>query len=165
MSVNAKAPLKYILRPATADESKLFYSMPEEKDAEFATVGHLRADFGDSGKKFRSTWWPHNNNELNTLPFSTELDEVINELRDHGPLKGLADMSAFCHERGGALNDGRNGYGYIAESESYRYALRFTPQRGDYNAYIYAFDKRPQEQNMAQQQPDESMTMGGMKFE
>lgn len=138
--------------------------MPEEKDMEFATVGHLRADFGDSGKKFWSTWWLHSGNELNTLPFSAELDEMVNELRNCGPLKSLNDMSPFCHEYGGKIAGSSNNFGFITESENYRYALRCTPQRGDYNAYVYAFDKRQQELNMVVQKPDEGMTMGGMEL-
>ncbi|MDD4842428.1 MAG: hypothetical protein PHH80_10865, partial [Sphaerochaetaceae bacterium] len=34
---------------------------------------------------------------------------------------------------------------FIAESENYRYCLRCTPIQGDYNVYLYIYDKRQQE--------------------
>lgn len=162
-------PHKYMLRPATADEASLFYSMSPEQDVEFGTVGHLRQDFGSSGVGFYTTWWEHNDNTLNTAEFKAEFDEVVDEFRRYGPLKTRGDMSAFCYDHGGKLNGG-NYYGYIAESENYRYALRCCSDSGDYNAYLYVFDKRQQEPNMTMteesgQQPQEGMTMGGMVFE
>lgn len=160
----APDPRKHILRPASDDEVGLFYSMSDEKDVELATVGHLRQDFGSSGESFYTTWWKHNGGALNTAEFKSEFEEVINELRKCGPLKSLAKMSSFCYEHGEKIIGSNNSFGFITETENYRYALRLTPQRGDYNAYVYAFDKRQQEQNMVQQ-PDEGIKMGGMKFE
>lgn len=137
---------KFILRPASSDEAGLFYSQ-NEKDAELGTVGHLRADFGSKGNEFWSTWWPHNNDILNTQEFKAELQEFVDELRKNGPLNNLFKMSEFCCDHNaGRLNDSSRGsYGYIAESESYRYCLRCTPVQGDYNAYLYIYDKRQQE--------------------
>ena len=138
-------PRKYILRPATENEVGLFYSASSEKDAQLATVGHLRQDFG-SGDEFHSTWWPHNEDAFNTVDFKTEFDAVVNELRKYGPLKRLSEMSSFCYAHGGALNE--ESFGYITESERYRYAVRCTPMRGNYNCYIYSYDKHQQELNM-----------------
>lgn len=137
---------KYILRPASPDEAGLFYS-EDEKDAELGTVGHLRADFGHKGKEFWHTWWPHNGDELNTLEFKAELQEFMDELRKNGPLRSLSAMSGYCCDHNvGKLDDGSRGsYGYIAESENYRYCLRCTPIQGDYNVYLYVYDRRVQE--------------------
>ena len=54
-------------------------------------------------------------------------------------------MSSYCYKNGGAITtDGRN-YGYIAETAHYRYCLRCTPTLGDYQGYLYCYDKRQQE--------------------
>ena len=137
---------KYILRPASPDEAGLFYS-EDEKDAELGTVGHLRADFGYKGQEFWHTWWPHNGDELNTPEFKAELQEFVDELRKSGPLISLSVMSGYCCDHNaGKLDDGSRGsYGYIAESENYCYCLRCTPIQGDYNVYLYVYDRRVQE--------------------
>ena len=137
---------KFTLRPATVEEAALFYSQ-DEKDAELGTVGHLRIDFGHEGAEFWSTWWPHNDDELNTPEFKVELQKFVEELRKSGPFQGLSAMSSYCCDHGnGRLGDNsRVSYGYVAESERYRYCLRCTPIRGDYNAYLYIYDKRQQE--------------------
>ncbi|MGH1824237.1 hypothetical protein [Macrococcoides caseolyticum] len=134
------------LRPALLDEEGLFFSQ-DERDAELGTIGHLRIDFGSRGNEFWSTWWPHNGNELNMPEFKAELQEFADELRKTGPLNSLSAMSKYCCDHGdGKLESGlRDTYGYIAESEHYRYCLRCTPVQGDYNAYLYIYDKRQQE--------------------
>lgn len=136
---------KFNLRPASPDEAGLFYSQ-DAKDAELGTVGHLRADFGSAGKEFWSTWWPHNADALNTPEFKAELQTFVDELRKNGPLKNLSAMSAYCSEHeAGRLGDASGGsYGYVAESEHYRYCLRCTPVQNEYNAYLYIYDKKQQ---------------------
>ena len=61
-------------------------------------------------------------------------------------------MRRFCREAGGELgeNFGIRQYGYVVETEHYRYCLRCNPFPGDYQAYLTCFDKRVQEMNMAQ---------------
>lgn len=137
---------KFNLRPASSDEVGLFYSQ-DTNDIELGTVGHLRVDFGSTGREFWSTWWPHNKDTLNTLEFKAELQEFVDELRKSGPLKNLSAMSAYCseHEVDRLGDVSRGNYGYVAESEHYRYCLRCTPTKGDYNAYLYIYDKRQQE--------------------
>lgn len=155
---------KFILRPASPDEAGLFYSH-DKKDAEIGTVGHLRADFGHGGNEFWHTWWPHNGDELNTPELKAELQEFVDELRKSGPLRSLSSMSGYCCDHNaGKLDDGsRGGYGYIADSENYRYCLRCTPIQGDYNAYLYIYDKRQQELNMKNEVPkqDYGLTAAG----
>ena len=51
--VHAKDPeTKYALRPASQEEAGLFYAMSPEDDAELGCIGHVRIDFGRSGKEF-----------------------------------------------------------------------------------------------------------------
>jgi hypothetical protein len=167
---------KFALRPASPDELGLFYSQ-DEKDPELGTVGHLRLDFGKNGKEFWSTWWQHNGDELNTSEFKAELQDFVDELRKSGPLQDLSAMQKYCGDyAAGRLNNGSSGsYGYIAESEGYRYCLRCTPVQGDYNAYLYIYDKRVQElaqfeklrvteQEQVPQEPGTGQEMGGLSL-
>ena len=154
---------KYELRPASQEEAGLFYAMSGEDDEQHGTIGHVRADFGHRGMEFWTTWHPRGPEELNTQEFKDEIDDLVNTLRKNGPLKDFKAMTRYCKEHGGEIEGGicTQNYGYIIETENYRYALRFNPQQGDYNVYLTAFDKRVQEMNMQHAQANE-MTMGGM---
>lgn len=153
------------LRPASTDEVGLFYSQ-NERDAELGTVGHLRIDFGSCGNEFWSTWWPHNEDSLNTPELKAELQEFVDELRKNGPLKDLSAMSEYCCNHGDSRlgNGSRDSYGYVAESEHYRYCLRCTPVQGDYNAYLYIYDKRQQEMQKLQKLLDAEQDLPEMCF-
>ena len=133
------------LRPYSEGEKSLFYSTQKDADDEtLATVGHLRADFGRLGKDFQSSWNPHNGDRFNTPEFKSELRELLDGLRENGPLKSLSAMRKYCAERGEAAKLEEGAYGFIAETERFRYALRFTPSPGQYHLYLYAYDKEGQ---------------------
>lgn len=134
------------LRPASIEEAGLFYSeLDEKQDEALGTVGHIRMDFGSGGKEFWHTWWPHNEDRFNTLEFKEELQAIVDTLRANGPLKDLASMSNYCHKNGGAITEDSRSFGYVAETDHYRYCLRCTPTPGDYQGYLYCYDKRQQE--------------------
>ena len=123
------------LRPFFGEEKSLFYSAPTETvDEALATVGHLRADFGRLGKDFQSSWNPHNGDRFNTPEFKAALKEFVDGLRKSGgPLKSLSAMRKYCAEREEAAKLEEGAYGFIAETERFRYALRFTPLPGQYH--------------------------------
>lgn len=134
------------LRPASIEEAGLFYSeLDEAQDKVLGTVGHVRMDFGHGGKEFWHTWWPHNENRFNTLEFQEELQTVVDTLRANGPLKDLASMNTYCYKNGGAITTDGRSYGYVLDTDHYRYCLRCTPSPGDYQGYLYCYDKRQQE--------------------
>ena len=136
------------ITPIEEDKVDWLYS-DESKDAERGMIGHLRGDFG-RGKEFWTSWWPHQNDVLNKQPFKSELDAVVNWLRqDFGPLKDLSSMDGFCFVRKDQArpDDSRPVYGFKIETPGYQYFLRCTPQRGDYNFYIYCADKEAQRQH------------------
>lgn len=138
------------LRPASLEEAGLFYSEPDaEQDKALGTVGHVRMDFGHNGKEFWHTWWPHNQNQFNIPEFKDELQTIVDTLRADGPLKDLPSMHSFCAQNGGAITKDGRSFGYVVETDHYRYCLRCTPSPGDYQAYLYCYDKRQQE--LAQQ--------------
>ena len=150
MEQNVKVNTSIHIRPASPEEAGLFYSELEETaDKELGTVGHVRMDFGASGKGFHHTWWPHNGDQFNTGEFKDELQKVVDALRADGPLKDLSAMSAYCHRNDGAITQDGRSYGYIAETKHYRYCLRCTPSPGDYQGYLFCYDLR--QQQMAQQ--------------
>ena len=153
---------KFTLRPASPDEAGLFFSLPKEKDAELGAIGHVRIDFGSNGKEFWHTWWPRGAEALNSPEFKNELSELVNELRETGPLKDLNAMSDYCYGHHGEISGGcRQNHGYVIETERYRYCLRCSPGKGDYHAYLTAFDLRVQEMNM-EKQSEQGLQMGGM---
>ena len=115
-------------RPASIEEAGLFYSQLDEAgDESLGTVGHVRMDFGSSGKGFFHTWWPHNGDQFNTGEFKDDLQEVVDALRADGPLKDLSAMNAYCQRNGGAITQDGRSYGYIAETKHYRYCAAHRP--------------------------------------
>ena len=88
---------------------------------------------------------------------------MVDELRQ-GVLKNRTAMERFCYGHGGKIDGGYvQNYGYVVETEHYRYCLRCNPSPGDYNGYLTAYDLDIQRQNMEQeQQPNQGMQMGGM---
>ena len=150
MEQKAKVNTPVHIRPASIEEAGLFYSqMDEAEDAVLGTVGHIRMDFGASGKEFYHTWWPHNGDQFNTGEFKDELQKFVDMLRSDGPLTNLASMRNYCYQHGGKITEDGRCFGYIAETEHYRYCLRCTPSPGEYQGYLYSYDLR--QQWMAQQ--------------
>lgn len=140
-------PIKFEMRPASPDEAGLFFALDPAEDEVLGTVGHVRIDFGHDGGEFRHTWWPRGPEGLNTPEFKGELGQVVDQLR-RGVLKDLSTMLRWCHLHGGEIAGGScaQNYGYVVETEQYRYCLRCNPVRGDYQAYLTCFDKSAQKQ-------------------
>ncbi len=73
-------------------------------------------------------------------------------------------MGRWCHSHGGKISGGwSQNYGYVVETERYRYCLRCNPVQGDYQAYLTAFDLQAQEMAQAQEQePEPEQAQGPM---
>ena len=148
-----KDATQFHIRPARPEEAGLFYAQHPEEDKRLGAVGHVRMDFGRSGNEFWHTWWPRGSEELNSPAFKKELQEVVDTLRED-VLKNRFAMERFCYEHGGKIDGGYvQNYGYIVETEHYRYCLRCNPSPGDYNGYLTAYDLAVQRQNMARDKP------------
>ena len=102
-------------------------------------------DFGHGEKEFWHTWWPHNEDRFNTPEFKEVLQRFVDDLRQTGLLKNLGAMDAYCWQHGGSITEDRRSYGYIAETENYRFCLRCTPFPGEYQGYLYCYDLCQQE--------------------
>ena len=87
--------MAFEISTTSPDESLLFYSN-EERDKEFGCIGHLRGDFGQSGKEFWTTWWDHLS-ELKTQDFRDAFDGFVKDLRERGLLKDRSSMKAYCN--------------------------------------------------------------------
>lgn len=110
MEQKAKVNTPVHIRPASIEEAGLFYSqMDEAEDAVLGTVGHIRMDFGASGKEFYHTWWPHNGDQFNTGEFKDELQKFVDMLRADGPLTNLASMRNYCYQHGGSFIVAKTG--------------------------------------------------------
>ena len=149
-------------RPASVEEAGLFYS-DEAQDEVLGTVGHVRMDFGHRGKGFCHTWWPHNGDQLNVPTFKEELQTVVDGLRRDGPLQNLQAMWRWCQANGGQITEDGRSFGYVAETERYRYCLRCTPYQGEYNGYLYCYDLCQQGlgEELNRTAPQQGMMMGG----
>lgn len=133
---------KFDLVGVTAEETPLFYSAHEPgRDQQMGCIGHLRQDFGRSGKEFHTTWDDHCA-DLKTQAFKDEFDGVINTLRE-GVLKDRAAMSAYCYAHPQAkLNDGRDyNYGFKLKTDSHVYYLRCCTLRDDNSLFCYAYER------------------------
>lgn len=133
-----------LMAPKLPDEEKMFYAFSGEEANDpvvKARIGHLRIDFGRSGDEFWHTWWEqHGNGALNDITFETDLNAVMDRLRTC-VLKDLSSMRSYCYSNGTPLPGGRDSYGFVVETEKYKYFLRCMPVLGDYNAYLTVFKK------------------------
>ena len=130
-------------QPVRADQESWLYSADRNTDLERGCVGHLRGDFGHSGKEFWTSWFDHQP-ELKIPAFSAELKDVMTGLRGNGRLlNGLDAMRKACRE-GRPCED---SFGFHAETPRYEYCLRCTPRQSDYNFYLYAYDKKAQREH------------------
>ena len=124
---NFEKTTQFHIRSARPDEAGLFYTPHPEEDKRRGTIGHIRMDFGRSGNEFWHTWWPRGPEELNSPVFKAELQEVVDTLRE-SVLKSRFAMERFCYEHGGKISGGwTQNYGYIVETEHYRYCLTVRP--------------------------------------
>ena len=85
------------LRPASMEDAGLFYSN-DEQDVALGTVGHLRLDFGHGFLELRSTGYPHNDEQFDTLEFKMLLREFLAAMQENGPLESLSStrVSSTC---------------------------------------------------------------------
>lgn len=107
-------------------------------------IGYLRGDFASSGEEFHTTWFDVHE-ELKTLNFKTEIDDVINELRK-GILKDRSSMKKVFSNHPNCVMNSEAGIsrGVFVETEHYEYAFRLIGDKGNYDFYCYCADKNVQ---------------------
>ena len=125
------------------------YNQSSQLEGQTGCIGHLRGDFG-AGKEFYTSWFDHRR-EYKTDEFKTELDEVVNTLREKNGLLCTRDsMTRFCYQNPEAEFEGNYcaEYGFKVQTPQHTYMLRCNPNYGDYNFYLYAYVSRFLEHHM-----------------
>ena len=133
-----------------------YFSRSEVQDKAAGCIGHLRGDFG-SGKQFFTTWWPHQDDRLNTPAFKTDIDRTVNWLREQpdSPLHDFDTMKRCCgrYERFCTIKGAMQpSCGFMVKTKQYVYMLRCTPVKGDYQFYIYCYQRKLFEKAHGEQQ-------------
>ena len=135
------------LRPATEQERIYTYAQTHELYMHSACLGHLRGDFDSGGYGFYTTWEDHHGAEK-TPEFKAEFDRVVNALRDpsayHGVLFSRDAMRAYCGTQPDSAMHGNytTEYAFRVNTEKYAYIMRLNHTKGDYNFYIFCYEKR-----------------------
>ena len=119
-----------------------FFFPNEDLDSVLGCVGYVRGDFGKNGGEFWTTWWGRDG-LLNTPEFKRDIDTSINWLREDGLLKDFRSMCEVCLSNKDALLDCwlENSFGFRYDSDNYCYYIRAMLNKGDYNFYVFAYQR------------------------
>ena len=132
------------IRPIKPEEIQFSYTQSQNDNIESGCIGFLRGDFDTNGKGFYSTW-EDKVSESKTESFKREFDAVINSLRfGYGELlKDRGSLSSYCHNHPEGVIEGNytKEYGFRVDTDEHSYILRCNATKGDYNFYIYAYDR------------------------
>lgn len=139
------------IRPIKPEEIPFSYKQSQNDYVESGCIGFLRGDFDTSGKGFYSTW-EDKVKDLKTDEFKREFDDVINSLRfGYGELlKDRSSLSAYCQNNPDGVIEGNytKEYGFRVDTDDHSYILRCNPTKGDYNFYVYAYDRETFEKHL-----------------
>lgn len=132
----------YELTTAAAEDEEYIYS--NAHSAECGYIGRLRGDFGRNGTEFWSTW-ENGSDELNTVEFRVEFDDVLLYLKERSDtpiLKDRRTMQYICGLHGGyKLTDKfADIHLFKIATEKCTYFIRCFYGVGDYNFYIFAYN-------------------------
>ena len=130
------------MEPISKAERKYTYSQSSQIAGQTGLIGYLRADFGQDGEDFFSSW-NDQDRSLKTQEFKDEFDAILNDLRHgDGLLSGRTALAKYCYSHPEAsMHTERNEFGLRINTEKYSYLLRLTPNKGDYNLYCYCYLK------------------------
>ena len=132
------------VRAMTPEERKYSYTQDADTMHHSGCIGHLRVDMDTNGTGFYSSWDDHNAN-LKTQEFKDQFDEVIHALRFDeqygGILKNRSSLASYCYKTPESNFGNDREFGFRVDTEEYSYLLRLSPNKGEYAAYIYAYDR------------------------
>lgn len=137
--------MDFSIRLMKPEERDFAYTQKPEILENSGCIGHLRVDLGSTGQNFYSNWDDHRA-DLKTPEFKAEFDEVVNALREDANtgcfLKDRDALRKFCHQfPESKINEDGREFGFRLDTDDYAYMLRLNPNRGEYAAYIYAYDR------------------------
>lgn len=137
--------MDYTIRLMKPEEYNFAYTQKQEIMDDSACIGHLRVDMGSNGKGFFTSWDDHRP-ELKSPEFKAEFDVLINTLRENRDngcfMKDRDSLKKFCYKfpESKITDDGRE-FGFRVDTDDYAYMLRLNPNRGEYAAYVYAYER------------------------
>ena len=128
---------------ATKPEQLYTFTQSSQIASQTGCLGHLRADFGENGTGFYTSW-EDQRSDLKTDAFKARFNEIINELRngtDNGKLfASRANLARFCFRHPTAeIPQSRGSSAYRFDDGRYAYLMRLNSNPGDYNVYIYIY--------------------------
>ena len=133
-----------VLEAIKMKEEKDLFFFNKDEEKELGCIGYLRGDFGGGGKEFWTTWFPHNFPELNDEKFKVIFDALINKMREPcGVLSDRESMRAYCRTQPQCKVSHPFGeqWGFRILTQDYALYLRCIPTPGDYNFYVFCYDK------------------------
>ena len=144
-----------VMRPVSGDtQRRLLFSGDEEWDQNTGCILHMRADFDTNGDGFFNSWFEHIPS-FQGEDFPVEVDAIVDELRDLGPLRSRNAMYYWNGTHPDArISQTENVCGFTFDTENYSYYLRCKPMRGDYDAYLYCYNKQRLQEFLPQDQAD-----------
>ena len=137
--------MRVTVRSASRDEQEFAYTPGGFDGDASGCLGHLRVDMGSDGKEFYTDWTPH---MLKDMPdgFDVYLNTLISELRTNRAFDGMltdrGTLSSFCyHHPESRILGEDNKYSFRVDAREYAMILRLTPNRGEYSAYAYCYQR------------------------
>ena len=157
--------MDYSIRLMKDAEIAFAYTQRQNIMQESGCIGHLRVDMDSTGTGFFTSWDNHTA-ELKTDAFKAEFDQVINELRfgeeSGGFLKNRESIKKFVRQfPESSITEDNIAFGLRVDTDDHAYMVRLNPNKGEYAAYIYAYDREmldtylepAQEQSVEQEGP------------
>lgn len=135
-------------KPYDPKNYDLFYSWTtKENAAELCCIGHLRGDFDTDGTAFFTNFFDHQP-ELKTDEFKAELNIVVDGFRKGHILQDLKTMRKIISQyKDTHPADAREDtHLFEFKSPNFSYFLRCSTLKGDYNFYLYCYDRNLLEQ-------------------
>lgn len=149
------------IREMTLEEQKYSFAQSQQLTMQCGLVGHLRGDFGSGGKEFYTTWFDDVASRK-TQEFSGDLATVVGTLceGEKGLLSNRVAMSVCCYNHPCSEFEPRyreGAYGFRADTDRYAFLIRCDPRKGDYNFYVYGYEKQWLDRNIEKDR-------GGIRF-
>lgn len=141
------------IRPMMPEEKAYSYTPDQATIAATGCIGHLRGDMDSGGNGFYTSWDNHTS-QMNDAAFKEEFNTVVDMLRFDerygGILKNRSALAAYCYGHPASAFEGSytKEFGFRADTKQRSYMIRCNPNKGDYNFYIYCFDRKLLDQHL-----------------
>lgn len=134
------------IKPMQPEERLYAYGQSQQIRGQTGSIGHLRGDFGKSGREFYTTWEDHVKSYRGE-DFGDEFDKIINALRFEdvggGLFEGRNSMRLYCkgHPESAFAGNYCEEYGFRIDKGEHSFLIRCNPMQDDYNFYVFCYVK------------------------